>query len=116
MHVEWTEKLSEYLDDELPAGEREAVESHLATCAECAHTLEELRQVIASAQTLKPRPPAADLWAGIASRTVAAPAADAGSTLAFRPRPIRKISFTLPQLAAASILLAAVSAGTAWQF
>ena len=85
MHDEWTEKLSEYLDDELSSGDREAVESHLPTCAECARTIEELRQVVTSAQALKPRPPAADLWAGIASRTVAAPAAEAASDAASAP-------------------------------
>ena len=30
----WTDRLSEYLDDELPPGERAALEGHLAQCAE----------------------------------------------------------------------------------
>ena len=36
MHEEWTDKLSEYLDDELSPEERYAVESHLLGCAACA--------------------------------------------------------------------------------
>ena len=39
----WTDRLSEYLDDELPPGERVALEGHLAQCAECSATLADLR-------------------------------------------------------------------------
>jgi len=43
----WTDRLSEYLDDELPPGERAALEGHLAQCAECSATLADLRRVVA---------------------------------------------------------------------
>jgi anti-sigma factor RsiW len=39
MHQEWTDKLSDYLDDELSAGDRNAVEAHLRACAPCAAVL-----------------------------------------------------------------------------
>ena len=33
MHQEWTDQLSDYLDDELQETERAAVEAHLRDCA-----------------------------------------------------------------------------------
>ena len=33
---QWTNRLSDYLDDELPPQERAGLEAHLASCAECA--------------------------------------------------------------------------------
>src|SRR5919197_890262 len=104
MHEEWTDKLSEYLDDELSPREREAVESHLRGCAECAAVLDDLTRVVERARRLDRRPPRSDLWPGIAARI---------ETHSAVPR---RVSFTLPQLAAAAVLLIAVSAGVAWQF
>src|SRR5438046_4317561 len=118
MHEEWTNKLSEYLDGELPDDERRAVDAHLRGCAECSAVLADLKRVVARAQevgTSVPRPPAADLWPGIAEHiddsrsapTVARYASEGGKTLAerpvatFTPRPARRVTFTLPQLAAA---------------
>src|SRR5262245_25846553 len=118
MHDEWTEKLSEYLDDELSPGERRAVEEHLAVCTECARALDELRQVVQKARELVARPPASDLWTGIEG-ALDTPRGARGA--AFRAREERfgsertrlTMTFTLPQLAAASIFLAALSAGVA---
>jgi len=104
MHEEWTDKLSEYLDDELSPRERQAVESHLCGCAECAAVLDDLTRVVERAQRLDRRPPRADLWDGIAARIETRGAAP------------RRVSFTLPQLAAAAVVLIAASAGIAWQF
>ena len=94
-HDHWTDQLSDYLDDELPEAERAAVEAHLAGCAECAKTLASLKRIAAEASSLPPQPPDSDLWPGIAARTM-------------QPR---RISFTIPQLAAASLVLAALSGG-----
>jgi hypothetical protein len=79
--------------------------------------------VVARAQSAAgaSRPPQADLWTGIAARIdaggapQAAPVAARGQVAAFRPRTGRRISFTLPQLAAAALVVAAVSGGLAWQ-
>ena len=112
MHEEWTDKLSDYLDDELPPEERRAVAAHLAGCEPCAATLDELKRVVARARSLPARPPATDLWRGIAERIDDRPAARVAS---FAPRgPARRVSFTLPQLAAASLLIAALSGGLVW--
>lgn len=117
MSDEWTEKLSEYLDDELSASERAALELHRAECRECSRLLDELQRVVATAKTLTPRPPDRDLWNGIAGRTVAGePFASRHTVAPFPHARSRRISFTLPQLAAASLLLAAVSGGLAWEF
>ena len=106
MKDQWTDRLSEYLDGELGAAERAALEGHLATCAECGATLAELRRVVARAGALDDRPPAADLWPAIAEQigVVSLPAR----------RARRRIAFTVPQLAAASVALALASSATAW--
>jgi hypothetical protein len=102
MHEEIAEQLSEYLDDELTPVDRDAVEAHLRECAECAATLEDLRRVVHGAASLRDAPPAADLWPGIAARVASGPRAAA-------PPAQRRFAFTLPQLAAASVLLVALS-------
>jgi negative regulator of sigma E activity len=124
MHKEWTDRLSDYLDGELSADEHRAVESHLHACMQCTAVLNDLKRVVARAQAAgdAARPPKADLWAGIAERIDArrAPAAGAPAALldnvtAFHGRASRRIAFTLPQLAAAAIVVAAVSGGLVWQ-
>jgi len=104
----WTDRLSDYLDSELTAAERAALESHLASCRECTATLAELREVVARAAALTARPPAADLWPGIEPRL------QSGALLPFPAKPSRRFSFTLPQLAAAGIALMVVSGGGVW--
>src|SRR5690242_6390457 len=66
MKDQWTDRLSEYLDGDLTPAERTTLEAHLAACGTCRTTLDELRRVVARAQALDDRPPAADLWPGIA--------------------------------------------------
>jgi hypothetical protein len=106
MHDEWTDQLSDYVDDELPADERRALERHLAGCPECARTLQDLKRIVATASSLPARPPAADLWNGVAVR-VGAPAIRAATP--GRRAGGRRIAFTMPQLAAAGLLLATIS-------
>lgn len=102
----WTDRLSEYLDGDLPPAERRALEAHLETCGPCRTTLHELRRVVARAQALDDGAPAVDLWPGIAEHIGVV-------SLAAR-RAQRRLAFTVPQLAAAAIVLALVSAGSAW--
>ena len=114
-HDPWTDRLSEYLDGDLPEWERVALESHLQACAECSVVVSDLRRVVRRARTLKDRPPTNDLWPGIASRIGAA----SGGTrkvvdLASHRRPARRWAFSLPQLAAAGIALMTVSGGAVW--
>jgi len=116
LHEEWTDKLSDFLDDELTPEERYAVESHLQGCEACAAVLDELKQVVARARTLEPRPSRADLWPGIAAQIerMQDRAASGASILPMRTRAGWRVTFTLPQLAAASLLIAAMSGGLVW--
>ena len=113
VHEEWTDQLSDYLDGELPADARAAVEAHLKGCAACTAVLNDLKRVVARASALESRPPQGDLWAGIASRIDAA--RPGARVVPFGSRESRRIAFTLPQLAAAAVLLIAVSGAVAWQ-
>ena len=120
VHETWTDQLSDYLDGELSADERGAVEAHLRSCAPCAAVLNDLKRVVARAESAEARPPHADLWAGITDRIEAGhPAAAPGRVMAFAQgaarRDARRFAFTLPQLAAAAALLMAVSGGIAWE-
>jgi len=98
---QWTDRLSEYLDNELDAGERRELEAHLTACASCRTTLDELRDVTSRAKAMNDRQPDMDLWPGIEQRIAAA----GGS---------RRYSFSLPQLAAAGIALMVLSGGAVW--
>ena len=116
MTDQWTDRLSEYLDGELLTGERAALEEHLIGCAACRATLSELRRVVARAQALDDTPPAADLWPAIARR-IGDSSFSAGTEvvdLAER-RARRRVSFTVPQLAAAGIALMLVSGSVVWK-
>ncbi|HET6797121.1 MAG TPA: zf-HC2 domain-containing protein [Gemmatimonadales bacterium] len=114
MSDRWVDQLSDYLDGELPANERVALEAHLQTCDDCSEVLDQLRQVVAQARTLGGVPPRRDLWAGIAQRIGATPGRKAAGELAFRPRAPRRWSFSIPQLAAAAIALMTLSGGSVW--
>ncbi len=104
MSEHWTDRLSEYLDDELDQPQRVALEAHLSGCAACAATLADLRRVVGRAHALDDRPPATDLWPGIATRI------GVSTDDLARRRARRRLSFTVPQLAAAGILLVAATA------
>jgi hypothetical protein len=107
----WTDRLSEYLDGDLSAAERRAVEAHLATCERCAGTLVELRAVVAQARSLEAPEPEIDLWPAIARRLE--------PRLGWRERLAgllggRRFALTLPQLATAAAALIAVTGVATW--
>jgi len=100
------ERLSAYVDGDLDGEALAAAEVHLAGCAECRAVVADLRRVAGLARALDDRPPTTDLWPGIAVR-IGAPRPD---VLPLVPRR-KRISFSIPQLAAAGIALAALSGG-----
>lgn len=111
----FTDLLSDYLDHDLPRGEAEALERHLADCAECRDTLAALERVKTRAATLVDPPAPTDLWAGIASRIGTA------GTTSVRPRPIvvhelprRPAVWSVPQWALAAAACLAVALGLSW--
>ncbi len=101
MSDQWSDRLSDYLDGDLTGAEQAELETHLQGCAGCTALLADLRRVVARARALEDRPPTRDLWPGIAGRIGAA-------------RGPRRFTFSLPQLAAAGIALAALAGGAAW--
>ncbi len=105
MHTEWTDRLSEYLDDDLPADERRAIDAHLAGCPACRAVLDELAQVVARARRLDPRPPQADLWPAV-QRNIGRLRDDRVSA--------RRFAVTLPQALAASLAIALLSGAAVW--
>lgn len=122
LHAEWVDRLSEYLDGSLDREGHDAVEAHLAECGACRRVLEELRDVVARASSLGDIAPPRDLWEGIAG-TIQAPAQrrvddtkviafPAGQPTARTARP--RLSFSVPQLVAASVALVALSSMATW--
>jgi hypothetical protein len=107
MSDQWTDRLSEYLDGEMKGSERAFLEAHLERCEDCQETLAGLRRVVVRARSLEDRPPTADLWAGVAQR-IGAP------TRTVVLQASRRFTFSLPQLLAAGIALAVLSASGAW--
>ncbi len=109
MTAHWLDRLSEYVDEELSAEERDACEAHLLACPECREVLGELRVIVAEARVLEDEEPRTDLWPGIRARL---------GGLAMVPRVgasarRRVLAFSLPQLLAAGLAFAAVGAGGA---
>jgi anti-sigma factor RsiW len=109
----FADRLSDYLDGELTAGERAAVDAHLTTCSECRSTLDALRAIVSDAAQLRDVPPANDLWSGVASRIAASRPAYRRVSV-FRRIVSSRLSFTLPQLAAAALALMVLSGTLVW--
>lgn len=107
----FTDRLSDYLDGELDASGSAQIEAHLASCEECRKTLADLRLVIAHAANLQDAGPDADLWPGLAVRL-----GDGRRHVAqFRAAsPLKRFSFTMPQLVAAALALMVLSGGMVW--
>jgi anti-sigma factor RsiW len=126
MMDQWTDRLSEYLDGDLPSAEQAELEQHVESCFECRRVLGELREVVARASALSDSEPANDLWSGIAARLSEKPLQLADMTVigtrdssvsrpsSLRSRPARRVTFSLPQLAAAAIVLMVLSGGLVW--
>jgi anti-sigma factor RsiW len=109
MTEHWTDRLSDYLDGHLPDGDRALLEAHLDACPECRETLDDLRRLVARAHAATERPLPADLWPGIAA-LIGGSGSPSPIIDLERERTRRRLSFTLPQLAAAALLLVALSA------
>ena len=109
----FTDRLSDYIDNEIAPADRAAIDAHLATCAECVAVVQELRSVAERAASLADVPPRRDLWPGVAAR-LSPPARPSAIWLFRRLVSARRFSFTLPQLAAASLAIMLLSGGVVW--
>ncbi len=137
-HGAWADRLSAFLDGELDAGEHAEVDAHLSECGDCRQLLEELGEVKRRAEGLGAVEPSRDLWGGIAA-TIQAPAAEvrsddtrviafpgAGAAAGAGAGPgargarsssaptWRRLSLSFSQLAAASLVLVAISSTVTW--
>jgi hypothetical protein len=114
MSDRWTDRLSEYLDEDLAEADRELLEAHLATCSECTGTLQALREVARRGQTLENRAPEMDLWPAIRARI-----APVEEPVRRRPFLLRfpfahSIQLSLPQAMAAGLALMLISGAIVW--
>lgn len=105
----WTERLSEYVDGELDAPTRAAVDAHLAGCGACRATRDALERVVARARRTGYRAPSRDLWMAIESTIVRD-----GAERALRARSRRLVTTSWVRLAMAAALVAVVAGGLAW--
>ena len=101
----WTDRLSEYVDDELDAETRTALDAHLATCPECRAIRVELERVVARARAVGYREPGNDLWQPIEASI---------RTAVARAKRRRLVTFSWPGLAAAAAIIALVAGSFAW--
>jgi hypothetical protein len=106
-HEAFNHQLSDYLDDELRAEERAAVDAHLRECERCRADLQDLAAVVARARALPDTMPAENLWPGVEERLL--------TPRVLRPAfSSRRFAFTIPQLVAASLALMIASGGMVW--
>lgn len=131
-HERWKDRLSEVVDGTLEPAERRAAEAHLARCAGCRAVVTDLRALVERAGELGDVPPTRDLWPGIEARLdpreaeviplVASGSGVAGGGAGPAPGeaaadpapgatrgPPRGLFLSLPQMAAAAVLLALAS-------
>ncbi len=114
MSDNWTDRLSEYLDETLADAERAGLEAHLQRCTDCAAVLKQLRSVVFRAEVLEDRPPTKNLWPEIAQRIKVGPEAGITDIEQRRSRNRRTLSVSVPQLLAASVALMMMSGGAVW--
>lgn len=114
--TDWMQRLSDYLDGELSGDERHRLEAALEGDAELRRVVDELRAVKEAAACLGHEEPHTDLWPGIEARVRAEGGAREGVEVvdlgATRAR--RRVSFTIPQLAAAAVGLLLVGSVSVW--
>ena len=101
--------LSAWFEGDLGLAERRAVDLHLRECLRCAKIVRDIEAIRSDAASLTPLEPARDLWDGIAAR-IEAPVIEL---------PARQAPFAAPrrrmwQMAAAAVLLMAVSSGVTY--
>ena len=115
-----TEWMHDVVDGLVPEAERAAVDDHLRSCATCRDELARLRELVGALGALPTDAVApAGLWTGIEARIEGTTPAEGASGATVLPFPSardarRRVSLTLPQLAAAAAVVALVSAGVVW--
>ena len=115
MNDAFVDRISEYLDGDLDPQTRRELEQHVSECTACTEVLEDLRRLSAEARALPPESPHDDLWPGIAARIARASLAPGEPAREAREGwGGRRVSFSMPQLAAACVAVAAISGALVW--
>jgi hypothetical protein len=96
--------LSAWFEGDLDDAERRAVDTHLRECLRCASMVRDLETIRRNAAKLPAMAPSRDLWEGIAAR-IEAP------VIELKPRQAAAPSRRNWQMAAAAVVLMAVSSG-----
>jgi len=109
MNDKWTAQLSAYLDGELSADERTDLEQHLESCDTCRADLQQLKGVVGWAADYEGPEPANDVWPQISAAISDTPSGVVN--LARRRKAQRRVSLSVLQALAASLVLAAVGVG-----
>jgi negative regulator of sigma E activity len=112
--TDWIEKLSDYVDGDLPEDEVAQLESALDADPDLRTILEEVRAVKRTAAGLPVREPEADLWPGIMARIEAEGSPSDLHDLAGAREARRRISLSIPQFAAAAVILLFVGSASVW--
>lgn len=101
--------LSAWFEGDLGDADRRAVDSHLRECLRCAKIVRDIEGIRHDATNLPELAPSRDLWEGIAAR-IEAPVID----LTTRHAPARMTQRRTWQMAAAAVVLMAVSSGVTY--
>ena len=107
MHNDIINQLSAYLDGELSPSERARVDDHVSTCAPCRTVLDDLKAIVVTAPYYEGEAPKRDLWAGIKAGI----SAEKEIPLAGRRSAVDGRRYSLAQLVAAAVILAALVGG-----
>ena len=106
------------LDGSLEQHDRLDMDAHVAGCSECRVMLSDVERLVADARVLPPITSSRDLWRGIEARLGAQDvdvAQDTQSLEEYRNRTqVARRSVSYRMLAAAAVLLIAVTAGVTW--
>jgi len=112
-----TTKLNDLVDGFLPAAEVASARAHVETCAVCREEYARLSEVVQQLRALpKSAQPPDVAWSAI-ERRIDASAADAGTEvvpLRARERTPLRLTFSLPQLAAAALVVSLLSSSAVW--
>jgi anti-sigma factor RsiW len=109
--------LPDHIDGTLDAATRAAVEAHLAGCAACRSTVDDIAAIAAEARALPTLQPGRDLWQGIAAR-IEAPVVGIESARDIRASRASRALREVPRwwrTGAAAAALVAVTAGITHQ-
>jgi anti-sigma factor RsiW len=119
-----TAKLHDLVDGLLPAADVDAARAHVEACTACREEYARLSEIVGELRSLsKSAETPVDVWAGIEARisTMGTQEPDAAETVAADVVPLRgarstprKLAFSVPQLAAAAVVISFLSAATVW--